>query len=475
MLAQIIAAPVGLIIARAAGAVHYGQYFAAFALVGSFSGLFLLGVDVIISREIAVNRSLAPQLLASTFVAVVGWSPIVIAIVVAAAMILGYSREVRDLLWFIAATGALLCWLRLIRAAFCGLGRMKWDAASRLLEGCMLLASVAIVACLRGSILAIAVAILLANVVTLLGTGFLVHRSVGIRFTFDTMRVWDLVRTSLSVGIAGLVTSMYLRLDTVLLAVFRSEREVGLYTAAFNLAMWWFPISASLAAATTPQLSPLFRGDDIRALQSFLDKGLRYTLAVALAAGVVTSLASVELMPLLYGPEFAEASPALAILGAVIAINFVNAYLSSVLVAGNRQGVLLYLALGGLAAMIVCSVLLTRPLGLVGTAISVLIRECVGLCLLVFYVSRYVKWGRLSGSMLSPFVAAGASAAMFFALKPAVSSVLLVPACGVGYLAVFAATGGRDLLAAEMSRLVAAVRHARFINVPGHPVERIEK
>ncbi len=391
ILSNLITFPVGVIIARRVGVQAYGEYSVALALVGVASGFFLMGLDMTTVRETARFPQLSKNSWGSVVVLSAIWSALLVIVLQVISIMLGYSEQVRLLLWFVGFSSASAALSNLTRALFRGLEKMELDAISRIAESALALVCTIFIAFFsKATIITFAVSLCMAQIATLAIVLYL-----GIRLVcgqskefFSAHRGIQMILTSLPIGFFGLITGIYYRLDGVLLTIWRQEREVGLYNIAYGLSIVWLPISINLARAVVPKLSQFFLKRDKTDFRLLMRTGLNFSLLGGVSIALILYFLPHQIISLLYGDEYVSAAQALRILGGVAAVNFVSTYLLNVLVACDKQKVLPQVALIGLVVMFCFSIVLIPRLGIVGAAISALLRELAMLVLYVYYVSN---------------------------------------------------------------------------------------
>ncbi len=445
VLGQIIAFPIGVIIARTTGPAVLGQYATAVALVASSAGLFLLGLDAMLVRETARQPDAAGRFLATALTFAAAWSVVVIALTYGVAYLLGYSPEVRLLVWLVAAESALLSLVNLVRACFRGLILMRWDAVLQVAQSASALMAVIFAALtFRGSIVHVASAVLVSRCILLvLAKGSLARTRVR-DLTLDPHLAKGLLWAAIPFGVAGFISAMYYRLDAVLLGLWRPEADVGLYFVAYNLTFSWLPVSISLARSLAPRLSYTFASGALVEFRALFQRGMGYALVMGLPLAVLISLLSGHWIELLYGPAFGDAQFVLAMMGPVVAMLFLSTYMLNVLVSIGKQNVFVKVSLVCFAAMVGASVLLVPRLGLVGIALAVLVRECVALVLFTRYLVKSLGWGIFRNvTLLSPVAATSILGLYLFLLAREPLNVLpLATSGGVIFLIALFIAGG---------------------------------
>lgn len=127
---------------------------------------------------------------------------------------------------------------------------------------------------------------------------------------FSKILLKKLLRDSWPLALAGALTTIYIRIDQIMLGEMAGNQAVGIYSAAVRLSEVWYFMPIIIGNAVMPGLIGSFKQDKSHYLQQFkLYYGLLAWLAIAL--GFVTMLVGPWLINWLYGPAFAAASPVL--------------------------------------------------------------------------------------------------------------------------------------------------------------------
>jgi len=442
IVAQILLAVQGIIIARSVGPVEYGYYATALAFVGFFGGLFILGLDSLMAREIARFPESAGLHIGSGAVTALLSSMLVLALMIALVQITGYSSVTRSLVIVVGLGQTIIGMTHFVRGIFRGFERMELDALVRVVQVSLGFASVCLGLYISGSIGVVAASLLAGNCIGFLIGVLLITRQEGVRdYRVQRGLCFSLVRAAVPIGLSQALITGYVRLDSLLLSLFRVETEVGFYMVAFTLAMAWMPIPLSLSQAMLPQLARSFQADkDQFALMC--KTGIRYVLALGLPVAVVTSTMSVPILSLLYGKAYLGGASSLQVLGWSAVLIFPSTFLSTVLISIDKQDLLLRVVGVNMLTSLALGLVLIPLLGASGAAWVVVIREGVSLALQSYYVSNAV--GRIAlGSVLMPTLIAGGLLGLSLLLtSPYLGAWLAMGLGSVVYVVALLLTGG---------------------------------
>ena len=180
-----------------------------------------------------------------------------------------------------------------------------------------------------------------------------------------------------------------MQIDKVLLGELQSVHEVGLYAVASQLSSIWNIFPLVLGASLAPTMTRLYAQDRPG---YFMRQRQIYTLVtyVSLIIGILISIFADVLVNLLFGDQYAEAAPLLAInVWVALFVFHVSMRSRSFLIEG-KQHYIAMLALFTLAANVLLNLLLIPRFGAVGAACASLLAwfMCAGLFPLFWNVTR---------------------------------------------------------------------------------------
>lgn len=161
-------------------------------------------------------------------------------------------------------------------------------------------------------------------------------RRFGIRWRIDLARIRGFVVDSLTYWAFALFYTIYLWIDSALLALLGTAQEVGWYGVSTRLFQTLMFLPVILSTAWLPRLASAYKQDPQR-LKAESETPLRLTGTLAMPIAVGTALIAGPLVILLYGQSFAAAEPVLAILALTAIPTYLNIVLSQVLIASDKQ------------------------------------------------------------------------------------------------------------------------------------------
>ena len=235
-------------------------------------------------------------------------------------------------------------------------------------------AAVFAIAASSGGIVAFAVAFAAVAVLTNAATVVAALRMARVRLRGSRARWSRLLRIGGAVGLAGILVTLYVKLDQILVLEFAGAHQAGLYGAAYRILDQVQFIPASVMTTLFPLIASAYPGHTER-VQSLLQSATNYLALASLPILSFTIVASHSIVTLLFSSNFAGAAPALPILmGAFVSISFGYLVGNMVVVLELQRRFLLYAALA-LALNATLNVILIPPYGFLAAAWITLFTE----------------------------------------------------------------------------------------------------
>ena len=385
-----------LFAARRLGEAGFGLYNYALALGFILAQLTDLGMQLVLTREIAtdargdglVSAALRLKVALSVVVAAILW------------LVIGQTVD-RGAVFLLSLLPLLQSFPEFVGYVF--RGRQNLTVEAWLLAGARLaLAGAGVIALwLWPTLLALAISqaaagllFAVVGLVWLRRGGWLSRLSEALavhRLPQQRAELVYLLRQSLPLGVAIFLSIAYLRLAVLLLQLRLGATAVAHFSAAARLTEPAQLIPASIMAAVFPAFTLALHHDAARARRL----GMRATLLL-LAIGVAVALGGwllgPWLVPFLYGPAYAASSRVFQVLAVQLVLAFVNHALTHYLVAYGRQALLGVFTGAMLVLHAALSWALIPRFGPVGPALSTVMAELLltALCLLTLWASKPV-------------------------------------------------------------------------------------
>ena len=420
--------------ARELGDAAFGVFTFALALVAVVTVLGDFGQGAVLTREVARDAGRTDRYFADTLALRTALALPALVVTLAVASLGGMADETRAV---VALMGAAVVVELATSTCF-----SLYQARERLelipivlIPQRFLTAGAGIAALLLGAgVVTVAAIYLACAVVALAWAGWLLARRIArpsLRIRPATWR--GLMRAAAPIGITSVFATVLLRVDTAMLAAYRSDAVVGDYGAAWRLVEATFFISWAIGAATYPVFSRLARPGAADVFARAVKLALAATLPFAVGAAVLAR----PVLDALYGSEFTDAAGALRLLAPVVALVPV-AYLAGYLLISQGRPGAEAIAYGIVAVENVLANLVLIPLlSLEGAALSSSISQVLVTAILLALTHRLiapVAWGRV---LVGPVAAAALAAAVMWLARDTLAVAIL--AGGTTYVVALAA------------------------------------
>jgi len=199
-------------------------------------------------------------------------------------------------------------------------------------------------------------------------------------FSFRWIQAKKLMRDAWPLIFAGMVVSVYMKIDQVMLKEMLDAKAVGVYAAAVKLCEAWYIVPAIVAASLFPAIIEARKKSETlyyERVQNLYDLMVWASVAVALP----TTLLADWVILILYGTDFQEAADVLRIYiwgGVFVTLGIAS---SKWLVAENLQRYLFYGTALGALLNVGCNLWLIPIYGIKGAAFATLVAQ-VTVCFL---------------------------------------------------------------------------------------------
>lgn len=433
--------------ARALGVGGFGEYNLVITILYIFSVFGSFGLDPLLIREIAKEGTDEPETIGriffGRFVLLCGF--LLVGVVVG--FLSPYSPAVK---WgiFAAALGSLFFSLaQLLAGVFQKYLKNVVPAVAGIAARLAQLALSFYLYLHGADIFAFLFVFVLGGATNFIIVYWWVVVRIGIRFRVSMKDFLSVVREGWPLGVSAILTLIYFRGDTVILSLFHSSRDVGIYSVAYKVLENAIFIPIAFSGLVMPLLSrSAFR--DPERFRTVFQKAFDFLALVALPFCAGGAYLSSDIVRILAGPGFEAAAAPLRLLFLAIVFIFFSALFGNTLIAIAKQKAALW-AYGAAAAFSVAANLYFIPrYSYIGAAAVTAATEALVTCAMLFLILGATRLSLSLGVLRKACVA---SLVMLLALYifPVHNAAALVAWGALVYLGLMIAFGGilkEDLL-----------------------------
>jgi O-antigen/teichoic acid export membrane protein len=416
------------LLARALGPDAFGVWSTALAFVGIFGFLTDLGLVRVATQRMAADHEHEDRWLGALIATVAIASLAAFAVTVAAIPLLADEDHIFAVTALLALTilnaapGALL-------AVFDSRVRAGVRIAVMTANSVAWLAAIVFLYVTEAGVVSFAIVFVVISALTAALEWGVTKRFARISIRAGR-RLWrPLFVQALPLGLAGVLVTVYYRIDSVLVFNISGPDEAGVYGAAYRFIDPVHFLPMSIMAAAFPVMSAL-HGTDIERLRRLVQRAGEYLLVASLGALAVTIVISGPLVEVLLGADYGRSATVLPILmlGFVfMAIGYLSGNLTPIV---GKQWKLVWITGGGVVLNVALNLILVPPYGAVGAAWATVATELIvnawGLAVVFGALEFRPGLGRPARILLAAFVLWEATAVLAL-LSPVVALLAAGP------------------------------------------------
>lgn len=313
ILRMVVGLFVGIWVARYLGPEQFGLFSYAQAFVGLFAVVAGLGLDGILVRELVKDPSKQDALLGTAFrLKLVGAFLVIIALAIA--VTLSHQDNLTTLLIFIIASATVFQSFNVIDFYFQANVLSKYVVYANIFS--LLISSVIKIGLIlnEAPLLYFAYVILFDSLVLSFGFVYFYQYKKHLlsQWYFDRKLALSLLKDSWPLILSGLVISIYMKVDQIMIKEMLSAEAVGQYAAAVRISEAWYFIPMVIASSLFPAIINAKKQSEAlyyARLQKLYDLMVWMAIAIALPMTFLSDW----VVSLLYGEQYNQAGAVLMI------------------------------------------------------------------------------------------------------------------------------------------------------------------
>lgn len=329
LISQIVSYAMGFIytiyMARYLGVENFGIFSFALAF-SSVLGIFTdLGLNTLMTREIARDRSKTTKYLNNIFsIKLV----LAVLLLISTFMILNLvytSSTDIFVIYFIVLSFGFSTFSLMFYAMFQGYEIFKYQAIAVILNSSLMLISVFLGMTFKFNVIGFAFIYSVVSGFTLiyiLWVSF--NNSLFPKFEVNWEFWKSLIRLSLQFGLIGVFATVYVWIDSIMLFFMQGNITVGLYNAAYRIIIVLLFIPSVINVAIFPLMSRFYVLSN-KPINKIFEKYFKLMLIIGIPMGLGVDILSSNIISILFGNSYSGAVNALQILIWATVFTFLNA------------------------------------------------------------------------------------------------------------------------------------------------------
>lgn len=190
-------------------------------------------------------------------------------------------------------------------------------------------------------------------------------------------------------GLMGLMGTIMINTDLIMIGIFRGLTEVGYYSAAQRPIQLLYILPGLLAVPLFPLMSRVT--DNKEKFMAVIERGLGYVFIIALPLTAICITLSKELMLFFFGKEYAPAITVFQTLTITILTTFPGMILGNAIFASKHERKIIIYTLLGVVGNLGFNLAFIPAFGMIGSAWSTVITQLVSSAYLWWKSSGFLK------------------------------------------------------------------------------------
>lgn len=414
------------IMTRSLGQEGFGEYTTIITFLSFFAVIADLGLTLVTVQMISHPQSDQHKILSNLFglrlisaFVCLGLAPLII-IFFPYPGIIKLGVAVTSLSFFFIALNQILIGL------FQKHLKMIIVSSAEVVGRAALLVGIIVSVYLKGGLVGIMAATVISSIINFLINYAYSRGLVKFKIGFD-WPVWrEIIEKSWPLAVTIVFNLIYLRADTLILSLFKSQSEVGLYGAAYKVVDVLTALPFMFAGLVLPILTSSWAEKNMEKFSRVIQRSFDVLAIIAIPMVAGTLMLAQPIMTIVAGTDFAVSGNILKILILATAAIFLGCIFSHAIIAVNKQRKVIF-AYVFTAITSLLGYLIFIPLySYYGAAWVTLYSELIIALFSLFLVWKYAKFLPNPAVFGKSIFAAAVMAFMIFLLKPWLNLIILI-------------------------------------------------
>jgi len=333
---RIISIFVTIYLARYLGVVEFGKFSVVFVYIAFFNILTDLGLQTILVREMARDKSNTQKLIGNAYIIRIILTVTAMILSMLVIRLMSYPEDTTVYIYIAAFTIFFLSFNDFYGTIFRVNLRMEYSIFAKLVARILSAILILWIIFSRGTLTQVFIALVFSEIVKMLISYHFSRRFVRPRFDIDLKQWKYLLKECFPIAISSIVVIIYMRIDVIMLSKMVGDASVGIYSAAYRISEPLMLFPGAFMISLFPVMSRYFKTSNDKLMKVF-SLSLKYLLIISLPIAVGAMLTADRIILLVYGEAFADSSAAFQILIWGLVLASLNMVLLNMLTAINKQ------------------------------------------------------------------------------------------------------------------------------------------
>ena len=400
-------------VAKILGATEYGKLCFAFAFVGLFTTLTVLGIPEIMVREFARDKKKEKDF-SSIFSLGILLNLGTLILIFISSFFITSNSQIQRIIWILAICTFLDIFTHIFCCFFRARQQMQYEAFAKIIQ-VLILASVGIfILFYSPSILNLSYGYLSASLAVLIFILLIFF----LKFGFLKIR-WDIavwkryLSMSWPLALVGLLTIIYAQIDSVMMGYWNQITQTGWYNAAYRIVGATLIPASLISLSFYPALSKIFK-ESKKNLQRVWDSQMEIMIFLALPVTIGGIILAPKIINYIYDSSYESSIMAFQILIIMAGISIFFSPFQQALIVSDQQKKIFWAVLVGVVINITLNSILIPKYSLYGAAIATVITCLLTSFIFFKFVSKFTPIQPFSLKLFPSLIMVGLSSIIMY-------------------------------------------------------------
>ncbi len=375
-------------VAKILGATEYGKFSFAFAFVGLFTVLTVLGVPKIMVREFARDKEKEKEF-SSIISLIILLNLGILILIFIGSFLITPDPQIQKMIWILAIYTLFDVLSSVFYYFFRARQHMQYEAFAKIIQVLILTSAGFFILFYFPSILNLSYGYLFAKLGVLIFILLIFFLKIGSLKIQWNIAVWKrYLSMSWPLALVGFLATIYGQIDSVMIGYWNQIAQTGWYNAAYRIAGATLILPTFISLSFYPVLSKIFKESKAR-LQRIWNSQMEIMIFLALPITVGGIILAPKMIGFIYDLSYAPSILAFQILIIMAGISIFSSPFQQALIIFGQQKKIFWATLGGVIINVVFNLILIPRYGLYGAAIATVI-TCLSISFMFFkFISKF--------------------------------------------------------------------------------------
>lgn len=384
---RILRAVLILYAARILGTEGYGIFSYVLSVAAFFTVLSDIGLSSLLTRESVRQPEKVKSYLSTTLAMKLGLIALTVLITVIGAPYFVKIDAALPLIPFIAVLLALDSLRGFAFSIARAENRMQFEAGLMMLTDICITGIGLAILFLDPSAEGLTIAYTAGSAIGTIAAFTMLRRELGgLVSSFDRTLIKPIFSAAWPFAVMSILGGFMINIDTIIIGIFRSASELGLYAAAMRPIQILYLIPGLVATSIFPIISRHAHRGEMKESKTILENTLVATLALGIPVTIGGIVVGTPLIVLLFGEAYLGSVLAFQLLMVTVPMIFIGSIVGNTIFAHDRQRVFIVSTGAGAMANVVLDFVLIPIYGIAGSAVATIIAQ---------FFTNGLNWGFL--------------------------------------------------------------------------------